>query len=79
MDSTADHEFNSKIASQALLKAATELSERTGQPLEELDGKRMGDLYELAVATFANDLPDFWVVWNGWNTASDDHAPWGEL
>jgi hypothetical protein len=79
MDSTADHEFNPKTASNALNTAAAELAVKAGTSVDDLAGQRMGALYDLAVETFGAELPEFWVIWNGWNTASDDPAPWGEL
>jgi hypothetical protein len=39
----------------------------------------MGDAFNLAVQTWGEDLPDFWKVWNSWNTASDEPKPWGDL
>jgi hypothetical protein len=79
MDSTADHQFNPKTASPALKKAIVELAAKTGRDEAEFVGIRMGDAYDLAVGAFGADLPDFWKVWNSWNTASDEPKPWGEL
>ena len=79
MDSTADHEFDPKSASPALKQAISELAAKTGRDQSEFVGIRMGDAYETAVQVWGDDLPDFWRVWNSWNTASDDPAPWGDL
>lgn len=79
MDSTADHEYNPKSASQALQKAITELAQQTGRPETDFNGIRLGDAFDMARETYGDALPDFWKVWNGWNTASDDPAPWGDL
>jgi hypothetical protein len=79
VDSTADHEFNPKIASNALSSAAAELASKAGKTVDDFDGMRMGTLFDLAVELFGDDLPDFWRVWNTWNTASDDPSPWGDL
>ena len=79
MDSTADHEFDPKSASPALKQAITKLAEDSNQAESEFAGIRLGDAFSLAVQTYGESLPDFWKVWNSWNTASDDPAPWGEL
>jgi len=80
MESTADHEFNPATASPALKRAISELAEKTGRDKGEFTGMRLGDAYELAVSAWGQaELPDFWRVWNSWNTASDDPAPWGDL
>jgi hypothetical protein len=79
MDSTADHEFNPKTASPALKTAIAELAAKSDKDEAELVGMRMGDAFDLAVKAWGADLPDFWKVWNSWNTASDEPKPWGEL
>jgi hypothetical protein len=79
MDSTADHEFNPKNASPALKTAIAELAAKSGKDEDGFVGIRMGDAFDLAVKTWGADLPDFWKVWNSWNTASDEPKPWGEL
>jgi hypothetical protein len=79
MESTADHQFSPNTASPALKTAIAALAEQTGRDEAEFVGIRMGDAYDLAVEAWGADLPDFWVVWNSWNTASDEPKPWGEL
>lgn len=79
MDSTADHEFNPKSASPALKTAIAELAAKSARDESEFVGIRMGAAYDLAVKSWGEELPDFWKVWNSWNTASDEHAPWGDL
>jgi hypothetical protein len=79
MDSAADHEFNPRSASTALKKAMQALSEKTGRTEAELTGIRLGDAYDMAVEAFGDELPEFWTIWNGWNTAPDEAAPWGDL
>lgn len=79
MDSTADHEFDPKTASPALKTAIAELAAKSGKDEAEFVGIRMGDAFDLAVKAWGADLPDFWKVWNSWNTASDEPKPWGEL
>ena len=79
MDSTADHEFNPKTASPALKTAIAELAAKSGRAETEFVGIRMGDAFGLAVTSWGADLPDFWEVWNSWNTASDEPKPWGDL
>lgn len=80
MDSAGDHIFNPKSASQALRTAVAELAARSGQTEADYSGMRMADLYDTAVTVFGEaQLPSFWVVWNGWNTADDEPAFWGDL
>lgn len=79
MDSVADHEFNPKTASRALTIAADELAAKLARSVDDLAGMRMGALYDLAVEAFGDALPEFWRIWNGWNTAPDEPAAWGEL
>lgn len=79
MDSTADHEFDPTTASPALRRAIANLAMKTGRDETEFNGVRLGDAYQLAVTAWGEELPDFWRVWNSWNTASDDPAPWGDL
>lgn len=80
MDSVSDHIFNPKSASAALRAAVQELAGRAGRQEADYAGLRMGDLYALAVDLFGEEsLPEFWVVWHGWNKASDDPAFWGDL
>lgn len=80
MDSTADHQFSPKTASPPLKTAIQELATKTGREEADFVGIRMGDAYDLAFKAWGkDDLPDFWRVWNSWNTASDDPKPWGDL
>lgn len=79
MDDSAEHEFNPRAASPALKKAVADLADRTGRPESDFVGIRLGDAFALARQTYGDDLPEFWVVWQSWNDASDDPAPWGDL
>lgn len=80
MDSVGDHVFNPKSASQALRTAVTELAAAAGRPENDYSGMRMAELYQRAVDHYGEaSLPQFWVVWNGWNMASDEPAFWGDL
>jgi len=55
----------------ALLAAAEELSARSGRTLDELERLTMRQVHQLAVATFRDQLPEFWVQWAAW------HDDWG--
>ncbi|MDA0285307.1 MAG: hypothetical protein O3B13_01885 [Planctomycetota bacterium] len=79
MESTADHQFSPKTGSPALKKAIAELAAKTGRDEVEFVGIRMGDAYDLAVQAWGESLPEFWRIWNSWNTATDVPAPWGDL
>jgi len=78
-DSAADHEFSPRAAAPALNQAIADLAARTGRPESEFTGIRLGDAYQLAREAFGDELPEFWKVWNSWNDAPDDPAPWGDL
>lgn len=76
-DSAADHIFHSQSASQALLKAMRELAEARQSPLKEFEGITLGAAFDLAVETYGDDLPPFWVIWNDWSLALE--APPAEM
>ncbi|MHC4880228.1 MAG: hypothetical protein ACYTGL_27580 [Planctomycetota bacterium] len=79
MDSAADHEYIPRNASPALKAAIAELARQTGRPESDFDSMRLGDVYQLAVKAFGENLPEFWRVWNSWNQESDTPAAWGDL
>lgn len=78
-DSAADHEFNPRTASPALNRAMSDLAKKSGRPESEFLDIRLGDAYHLARETYGADMPEFWKVWNSWNDAPEDPAPWGDL
>ncbi len=80
MDSAADHIFHTNSASQALIKAMTELGAATGRTLKEMEGISLGAAFDLAVETHGDELPEFWCIWNDWNLSLDDPpAEMGDL
>ena len=79
MDDTSEHEFDPHAASPALKQAIADLASRTGRPESDFVGIRLGDAFALAKETYGDQLPEFWRVWQSWNTASDNPAPWGDL
>jgi hypothetical protein len=79
MGEAAEHLFNRKSAAPALIGAMRELADRNGRTLESMDQMRLGDAYDLAVETYRDQLPEYWRIWNDWNTAPDDPAPMGDL
>lgn len=79
MGDASEHVFNRKSAAPALIRAMQDLAQRSGRRIEEMDQMRLGDAYELAVVVYADNLPEFWQVWNDWNTAPDDPQPMGDL
>lgn len=78
-DSAADHEFDPRGASPALMQAMSELARRAERELSEFAGMRLGDAFRLAQKSYGDELPEFWTVWNSWNSLPDDPAPWGDL
>ncbi|MGH7200424.1 MAG: hypothetical protein ACREJB_07440 [Planctomycetaceae bacterium] len=79
MGAAGEHVFNVRTASPALTRAMTALAECSGHTLAELDQTTLGEAYRLAVETYGDELPDFWRVWNDWNTMPDQPAEMGEL
>ena len=79
MGEAAEHLFNRKSAAPVLIAAMQELADRNGRTLESMDQMRLGDAYDLAVATYGDELPEYWRIWNDWNTSPDDPAPMGDL
>lgn len=78
-DSAADHTFDPRVAAPALKQAIADLADRTGKPESDFSGIRLGAAFQLASATYGDELPEFWKVWRSWNDAPDDPAPWGDL
>ena len=79
MGEAAEHLFNRKSAAPVLIQAMQELAERSGRTLEDMDQMRLGDAYDLAVAVYGENLPEYWRVWNSWNILPDTPAPMGDL
>jgi hypothetical protein len=79
MGEAAEHLFNRKSAAPALINAMRDLAARSGRTLESMDQMRLGDAYDLAVAVYGKQLPEYWQIWNDWNTAPDEPRPMGDL
>jgi hypothetical protein len=79
MGEAAEHLFNRKSAAPALINAMRDLAARSGRTLESMDQMRLGDAYDLAVAVYSDQLPEYWQIWNDWNTAPDEPRPMGDL
>jgi hypothetical protein len=79
MGEAAEHLFNRKSAAPALINAMRDLAARSGRTLDSMDQMRLGDAYDLAVATYGGQLPEYWQIWNDWNTAPDEPRPMGDL
>jgi hypothetical protein len=79
MGEAAEHLFNRKSAAPALITAMQDLADRSGRTLDSLDQMRLGDAFDLAVELYGNDLPEYWRIWNDWNTAPDEPRPMGDL
>jgi hypothetical protein len=79
MGEAAEHIFNRKYAAPALVAAMRDLAERSGRTFESMDQMRLGDAYDLAVAVYGDELPEYWQIWNDWNTAPDEFPPMGDL
>jgi len=79
MGEAAEHRFNRKSAAPALIQAMQDLAAHSDKSLDEMDQMRLGDAYELAVAVYGPNLPEYWQVWNSWNVLPDTPAPMGDL
>jgi hypothetical protein len=79
MGEAAENLFNRKSAAPALITAMQDLADRSGRTLDSLDQMRLGDAFDLAVELYGNDLPEYWRIWNDWNTAPDEPRPMGDL
>ena len=79
MGEAAEHLFNRKSAAPALITAMQDLADRSGRTLDSLDQMRLGDAFDLAVELYGDDLPEYWRIWNDWNTAPDEPRPMGDL
>lgn len=79
MGAAAEHVFQSKYAAPALKRAMEELAAEREQPVASFDGMTMGQAFHLACDAYGTDLPEFWIIWNDWNTAPDDPQPMGDL
>ena len=79
MGEAAEHRFNRKSAAPALIQAIQQLAQCSARTLDEMDQMRLGDAYDLAVAVYGENLPDYWRVWNSWNVLPDEPRPMGDL
>lgn len=65
-DSLRSIRFESTSAPRALLDAMTDLAQRCGRSLAELEGITLGEAYDLAQAAYPGALPEYWRVWGDW-------------
>ena len=79
MGEAAEHLFNRKSAAPVLIAAMQDLADRSGRTLDSMDQMRLGDAFDLAVELYGDDLPEYWRIWNDWNTAPDEPRPMGDL
>jgi hypothetical protein len=79
MGEAAEHLFNRKSAAPVLIAAMQDLADRSGRTLDSMDQMRLGDAFDLAVELYGNNLPEYWRIWNDWNTAPDEPRPMGDL
>lgn len=75
-----DHRFNPQTAAPALKAAIIDLAERTERSESEFVGMTLGELYDIATAAYDDDLPEYWRVWQSWQSSSfDPPADMGDL
>ena len=56
-----------------------ELAVRLGRTSDDMDQMTLGEGFRLACEAYGARLPEFWVIWNDWNTAPEDPQPMGDL
>jgi hypothetical protein len=75
-----DHRFTPQTASPALKAAVTDLAGQTGRPESEFAGMTLNELFRLATENYQDGLPEFWRVWQSWQSSSfDPPAEMGDL
>ena len=75
-----EHRFNPQTASPALKEAMASLATRTGRDVSEFTEITLGEAYRLATDAYTDGLPEFWRVWQSWNTTSfEPPAEMGDL
>lgn len=75
-----NHRFNPQTASPALKAAIADLAKRTGRAESEFADMALADAFQLASECYGDDLPDFWRVWQSWQSSSfDPPAEMGDL
>ena len=79
MGEAAEHLFNRKSAAPVLIAAMQDMADRSGRTLDSMDQMRLGDAFDLAVELYGDNLPEYWRIWNDWNTAPDEPRPMGDL
>ena len=70
--------FDAKFAAGTpLLEAVESLCLKTDHTIDEMERLSMGQVYQLAVEQYGDELSDFWKNWATWNT--DQSQPMGDL
>jgi len=77
-ESLNDLKFDSRRAPKPQLLAVTELAEKLGRELTQMDTLTMGEIVELAKQTYGKKLPDYWQVWLDWSQ-NNDRPEMGDL
>lgn len=70
-DAADDDRFYLARASRPLVAAMTDLAERSGRSLAELEAIPMLEAYRLAEEVYGEDLPEFWQIWMQWQEPPD--------
>jgi hypothetical protein len=75
-----DDQFNRKEAvGTPLLSAVEDLCRHNpGYTLSRMEQLTLGEIAELASATYGTRLPEFWRIWNDWNQSGQEQ-PMGDL
>ena len=79
MSEAEAHVFTRRHASPALVKAMDQLAARIGCDPESMEQMTLGEAFGLARKSYGSELPEFWVIWNDWNSAPETPQPMGDL
>jgi hypothetical protein len=63
--------FDRNDVTQVMLSEVREICQRSDRTLDDMEQLTMGEIYQLAAATYGGALPEFWRNWHSW------HSSWG--
>lgn len=76
--SSEEERFDRRTAGKPYVAAVQELCAHTGKSLEQMEQLTLDEIFELAEATYGENLPSFWQTWRDWQI-DDGIQPMGDL
>lgn len=76
--SPQEERFDRRTAGKPYLAAVQELCAHAGKSLEQMEQLSLNEIFELAEATYGENLPSFWQTWRDWHD-DDEVQPMGDL